>query len=83
MSWFKKNNVVYRESDALTNIDGFLVTDGDQVRVTIRARLHPSDKARGKEALLDLFRSNSRPGVYLWNSADGRAYYSGSSHVSL
>jgi hypothetical protein len=69
--------VVYRESDVLTNIDGFLVTDGAKARVTIRKRLPANDKARGKRALMKRFTSNRRPGIYFWNSWEEQAHYGG------
>lgn len=74
LSLFSDNTLVYRESDALTNIDGFLVTDGHTVRVTIRSRLATRDKQRGKQELISRFRTNQKPGVYLWNSHDGVRY---------
>src|SRR5262245_32395528 len=60
--------VVVRESHALTNIDGFLVTDGDRARVTLNARLDQKDKDRGRKTLLDRMRLRQEPGVYLWNT---------------
>lgn len=79
MLWFFPNlgKIVYRESDALTHIDGFLVTDGDKARVTIRKHLNPDDKARGKRALIKRYTSNRRPGVYFWNIRDDQVHYGG------
>ena len=68
----------YRESDTLSQIDGFLVTDGEQARVTLRKQLSEQDKARGKQALLERFMADGRPGVYLWNSSDVQAHFNGS-----
>ena len=77
MPWnpFSSKNVEVRESNALSNIDGFLVTDGNHVRVTLRAGLSSSDKAKGKQALLS--RMGGKPGVYIWNRGDSQARYSG------
>lgn len=40
------------ESNQLTNIDAFLVTVGDRMRVTLKSQLSESDKQRGLQALL-------------------------------
>jgi hypothetical protein len=78
MSWTLFDpQVEVRESNALSNIDGFLVTDGNRVRVTLRANLSPLDKARGKSALLKRMRSSGEPGVYIWSRGDGQAQYNG------
>lgn len=67
--------VVYRESDTLRQIDGFLVTDGVLVRITIRKQLDPKDKLRGRQALLNRFEAERQPGVYLWSHSDDQTYY--------
>lgn len=63
----KDRPVVVRDSDALTHIDGFLVTDGDRCRVTMSKRLTRDQKEQGVEHLLNEQREKSGAGVYLWN----------------
>lgn len=57
-------------SNQLDNIDGFLVTDGKQARMTIRASLSAFDKERGRETLLRSLRENPGQGVYMWRVND-------------
>lgn len=62
------HGVDYRESDHLTNLGGFLMTYGNQCRITMSARLSTEEKARGMEYLIGHLdeMTSGKPGVYLW-----------------
>jgi hypothetical protein len=59
-----------RESDRLTNIDGFMVTDGSHCRVTISKHLPTDKKNQGVNALEELANTRPEAGVYLWKSGE-------------
>lgn len=59
----------YKESSVLTNIDGYVVTDGETIQVTLRADLNPSQKQKGVSTLLK-YAETGQPAVYLWNAND-------------
>lgn len=56
-----------RESDKLTNIDGFLVTDGDYARLTFKSHLNPQRKEQVRRGLLDRLFSGRKSTVYVWD----------------
>lgn len=62
-------NPNYRESDRLTHIDGFLVTDGTHYRVTMSKRLTSEQRELGVQDLLKQKDDNTRAGLYVWNRA--------------
>jgi hypothetical protein len=62
--------IEFRESDALTTIDGFLVTDGSSARLTVNAKLTEQEKQRGRMVMLKHLLCNPGVGVYLWCNAD-------------
>ena len=61
--------VVIRDSKNLTNIDGFVVTDGDRSRITVSTRLNKEERDQGINHLKSLSDTKS-PGIYLWNAND-------------
>ena len=71
------STVEYCESERLRHIDGYIVIYGKQCRITLSARLHDEDKARGFEYLLscvnNLCAVSQKPSaVFLWSIADER-----------
>jgi spore cortex formation protein SpoVR/YcgB (stage V sporulation) len=67
-----KRKILTRETDGLTNIDGFMVTNGQTSRITFSSRLSEHEKSKGKEQLLNQFNNRKEPGVYLWNAPQRR-----------
>lgn len=59
----------YEESDVLTNIDGYVITDGTRIQITLRSDLSILEKQQGIAALLKPVKKGG-PGVYLWNKTD-------------
>ena len=64
----------YNESDNLTTIDGFAVTDESTIRITIRSTLTANEKAEGMTYLVRQWMERREPAVYLWNIADHNLY---------
>ena len=63
-------HIEFGESDALTTIGGFLVTDGSKARMIVSAKLTVQEKARGRMVLLRHLLCNRGVCVYLWSNAD-------------
>lgn len=61
-----------RESERLTNIGGYLMTYADLSCITLSKRLAETDKARGREVMLDRLMDTpvGTSGVYLWEPDD-------------
>jgi hypothetical protein len=57
-----------RDSDALTNIDGFLVTRGGRSRATMSSRLTEEERKRGVQHLLKEKEDHAGAGVYFWTN---------------
>src|SRR4051794_16788128 len=61
------------ESDVLTNIDGFLVTDGREFRITIRTGLSSQDKKQVISCLVKRARGNANLGIYMYSLTEDDA----------
>jgi hypothetical protein len=59
----------YKESDILTNIDGYVVTDGEIIQVIVSAHLSNLEKQRGVSEMLK-YTEAKKPAVYIWHSSD-------------
>lgn len=57
----------YRETDRLTHIDGFLVTDGTRYRLTMSKRLTSEQRERGVQDLLKQKEHNTDAALYVWS----------------
>jgi DNA-directed RNA polymerase specialized sigma24 family protein len=62
--------IEYFESYTITNIDGYIITDGSRAFITLRHSLSEEDKAVGREILLEYARRRDAPDVYLWRLLD-------------
>ena len=63
-------HIEFRESDALTTIDGFLVTTGSKARMIISAKLTQQEKECGRMVMLKHLLCNRGAQVYLWSNLD-------------
>ena len=67
-NWFNGERIVESESPVLTHIDGFLVTDGDSARMTLRSQLSREEKEQVRKGLMRYLTSDGQPGIYLWDA---------------
>jgi|SRR5215213_2246400 len=58
----------YQQTDDIDHIDGYLITDGETVRIILKRHLTDSEKYEGVNSLMENIKGTIKPGVYLWRA---------------
>jgi hypothetical protein len=64
--------VEHSESERLTHIGGYVMTNSDHSKVTLSTQLSPQEKARGQIRLLEYLAqtATNTSGIFLWHPDD-------------